>query len=72
MIDVKPHLVCCCGQPWPAAYITFMQITHRIQVLTEPLCRAQAMFYLMPNIEWGTKYRWVTHSAKQTGSESVG
>ena len=32
-----------CGRPWPAAYITFMQITHQIQVL-EPLCLAQGIF----------------------------
>ena len=36
--------------------ITFVQITHQIQVLTEPLCRAQAIFYALPNNERGTKY----------------
>ena len=34
-----------CGRPWPAAYITFMQITHQIQDLTEPLSRAQAISF---------------------------
>ena len=28
-----------------AAYITFMQNTHQIQVFTEPLCRAQAFLF---------------------------
>ena len=28
----------------PAVYINFVQITHQIQVLTEPLCRARAIF----------------------------
>ena len=32
------------GRTWPAIYITFMQITHQFQVLTVPLCRAQAIF----------------------------
>ena len=49
-----------------------MQITHQIQVLTEPLCRAQAIFYSLPNNEWETKYRGLTYSAKQNLSESVG
>ena len=31
--------------------------THQIQVLTEPLCRAQAIFYTLPTNERGTKYR---------------
>ena len=35
----------CCGRPWPAAYININQNTHQIQVLTEALCRAQAIFY---------------------------
>ena len=60
-----------CDRPWPAAYITFMQITHQIQVLTEPLCHAQAIFYSLPNNKWDTKYRGLTYRAKQTGSESV-
>ena len=29
-------------------------ITHQIQVLTEPLCRAQATFYALPKNEQGT------------------
>ena len=53
-----------CGRPWPAAYINIIQNTHQIQVLTEALCRAQAIFNLLPNIEWGTKYRGFTYSAK--------
>ena len=35
----------CCGRPWPAAYINFNQYIHQIQVLTKPLCLAQAIFY---------------------------
>ena len=53
-----------CGRPWPAAYINFNQDTHQIQVLTKPLCRAQAIFYSLPNNERGTKYRGLTYSAK--------
>ena len=53
-----------CGRPWPAAYININQNTHQIQVLTEALCRAQAIFYSLPNNEWGTKYRGLTYSAK--------
>ena len=45
------------GRPWPAVNITFVQITYEIQVLTEPLCRAHAIFYALPNNERGTKYR---------------
>ena len=40
-----------CGWPWPAAYINFNQNIHQIQVLTKPLCRAQAIFYSLPNNE---------------------
>ena len=50
----------------------FMQSTHQIQVLTEPLCRAQATFYALPNNEPGTIYCGLTYSAKQTVRESVG
>ena len=53
-----------CGRPWPAAYINIIQNTHQIRVLTEALCRAQAVFYSLPNNEWGTKYRGLTYSAK--------
>ena len=53
-----------CGRPWPAAYINFNQNIHQIQVLTKPLCHAQAIFYSLPNNEWGTKYRGLTYSAK--------
>ena len=45
------------GRPWPAVYINFVLKIHQIQVLTEPLCRAQASFYALPNNERGTKYR---------------
>ena len=58
-----------CGRPWPAAYINIIQNTHQIQVLTEALCRAQAIFYSLPNNEWGTKYRGLTYSAKLTVRE---
>ena len=53
------------GRPWPAVNIIFVQITHQIQVLTEPLCRAQAILYALPNNERGTKYRGLTYSARQ-------
>ena len=53
-----------CGRSWPAAYINIIQNTHQILVLTEALFRAQAIFYLLPNNEWGTKYRGLTYSAK--------
>ena len=56
----NPH----CGRPWPATYTNFNQNIHQIQVLTKPLCRAQAIFYSLPNNEWGTKYRGLTYSAK--------
>ena len=32
--------------------------------LTKPLCRANAIFYSLPNNEWGTKYRGLPYSAK--------
>ena len=63
-----------CGRPWPATYITFMQITHQSQVLTEPLRRAQVILFAVEQ-ERGTKKRgltysagayWVNFSAKQT------
>ena len=53
-----------CGLPWPAAYINIIQNTIQIQVLTEALCRAQAILYSLPNNEWGTKYRGLTYSVK--------
>ena len=53
------------GRPWPAVYINFVLKIHQIQVLTEPLCRAQASFYALPNNERGTKYRGITYSARQ-------
>ena len=53
------------GTPWPAVYINFMQITHHIQVLAEPLCRAEAILYALPNNERGTKYRGLTYSVRQ-------
>ena len=63
-IDNIAHSVICCGRPWPAAYINIIQNTHQIQVLTEALFRAQAIFHSLPNNEWGTKYRGLTYSAK--------
>ena len=53
------------GRPWPAVYINFVLKIHQIQVLTEPLFRAQASFYALPNNERGTKYRGLTYSARQ-------
>ena len=53
------------GRPWPAVYINFVLKIHQIQVLTEPLCRAQASFYALPNNERDTKYRGLTYSARQ-------
>ena len=53
-----------CGRPLPAAYININVNTHQIQVLTEPLCRAQAISYSLPKNERGTKYRGLTYSAK--------
>ena len=53
------------GRPWPAVYINFVLKIHQIQVLTEPLSRAQASFYELPNNERGTKYRGLTYSARQ-------
>ena len=52
-----------CERPWPLPAANIMFI-HKIQVLTEPLCHAQAIFYSLPNNEWGTKYRGLTYSAK--------
>ena len=53
-----------CGWPWMAAYININQNTHQIQVLTTPLCHAQAIFYSLPNNKWSTKFRGLTNSAK--------
>ena len=53
------------GRPWPAVYINFVLKIHQIQVLTKPLCRAQASFYALPNNERGTKYHGLTYSARQ-------
>ena len=38
--------------------------THKIQDLTEFLCRTQAIFYALPNNRRGTKYRGFTYSAR--------
>ena len=46
-----------CGQPWPAAYIMFMQNTNQIQVLTDPLCRTQAIFYSLLNTQGHNFYK---------------
>ena len=59
----------CRNYCWPAVNINFVQNIDRIQVLTEPLCRAQAIYYALPNNERGTKYRGMTYSAKQTVRE---
>ena len=48
-----------------ATYINFVLKIHQIQVLTEPLCRAQVSFNALPNNERGTKYRGLTYSARQ-------
>ena len=55
-----------CGRPWQAVYINFNENIHQIQVLTTPLCPAQAIFYSLPKNKWGTKYRGLTYSAKST------
>ena len=60
-----PHVRSHYGRPGPAVYINFVLKIHQIQVLTEPLCRAQASFYALPNNERGTKYRGLTYSARQ-------
>ena len=62
--QTNQHKIVNCGRPWPAAYLNIIQNTHQIQVLTEPLCLAQAIFYSLPMNEWGTKYRGLTYSAK--------
>ena len=48
------------GRPWPAVYINFILKTHQIQVLTEPLCRAQAIFMRC----WTTSTGWPTARSK--------
>ena len=53
------------GRPWPAVYINLVQIIHQIQVLTEPLCRAQAILYALQNNGRGTKYQGLTLSVRQ-------
>ena len=57
------------GWPWLAVYINFVQNIHQIQVVTEPLCRAQAIFNALRINERGTKYRGLTYSVKQTVCE---
>ena len=64
-VGSKKNLAHYYGRPWPAVYINFVLKIHQIQVLTEPLCRAQASFYALPNNERGTKYRGLTYSARQ-------
>ena len=54
------------------AYINFNQNTHQIQVLTKPLCRTQAIFYSLPNNEWGTKHRGFTTARSKLSVKSVG
>ena len=60
MLDSKCYGKNHYGRPWPAVCINFVLKLHQIQVLTEPLCRAQASFYALPNNERGTKYRGLT------------
>ena len=64
-----PRKIFLYGWLWPAVYINFVQNIHQIQVLTEHLCRVQAIFYALPNNERGTKYCGLTYSAKQTVRE---
>ena len=64
-VDHVKFMHCCYGRPWPAVYINFVLKIHQIQVLTEPLCRAQASFYALPNNKRDTKYRGLTYSARQ-------
>ena len=64
-MSLKPDFPSNYGPPCPAVYINFVQITYQIQVLSEHLCRAQAIFYALPNNERGTKYRGLTYSAEQ-------
>ena len=42
-----------------APYIMFMQNTHQIQVLIEPLCRAQAIFLCAAEQRVGYQISWV-------------
>ena len=65
VLTIYSYFVCYYGRPWPAVYINFVLKIYQIQVLTEPLCRAQASFYALPNNERGTKYLGLTYSAKQ-------
>ena len=48
-----------CGRPWPAAYINIIQNTHQIQVLTEALFRAQAIFLFAAEQRVGYQISWV-------------
>ena len=66
--EVEPY----CGRPWLAAYIDFNQNIHQIRVLTKPLCLAQAIFYSLPNNEWGTKHRGLTSARSKLSVNSVG
>ena len=45
---------------------------HQIQVLTEPLCLAQAILNALPNNERGTKYRGLPTARGKNVRESVG
>ena len=49
----------CYGRPWPAVYINFVLKIHQIQVLTEPLCRAQASFLCAAEQRAGYQISWV-------------
>ena len=47
------------GRPYPAVYIIFVQNTHQIQVLTKPLCHAQAIFLCAAEQRAGYQLSWV-------------
>ena len=53
--------------PWGClrfVFVVFPDHTHLL-FLTEPLCRAQAIFYALLNNERGTKYCGLTYRARQ-------
>ena len=60
------------GRLWPAVYIIFVQITQQIQVLTEPLCRAQAIFMRRRTTSGVPNIVGLPTSRSKTVCESVG
>ena len=58
-------LVTSCSKMLLRWAVNIVQIADRIQVLTKPLCRAQAILYALPNNERGTKYCGLTYSVRQ-------